>query len=173
MLSSHSGGTSNSRKRKLAPLLEPSFLQALLVSSHPTAVSSPPPTVFTNGAIQALHDCQEAFVAQLTRQLKDASSMKVGGADDANTDTKRTVHVLPRHVQEAMIAMGMQDILEEALASLQHQDEAMEDDDAVDAIGKASLPKKRPSNKKKRVTITAEMEAEQERLFQASRDKKY
>ena len=177
MLSSHSGATSNSRKRKLAPLLEPSFLQALLVSSHPPTVSSPPALEVTNGAIQALHDCQETFVVQLTRQLKDASSRNDGGADDADTDTKRTVHVLPRHVQEAMTAMGMEDILKEALASLHHQDKETEDDDeTLGAVGKAdgSLPKKRPPKKRKKkkpVTITAEMEAEQERLFQVSRDK--
>ena len=173
MLYSNKNGTTNPRrKRKLAPLLEPTFLQ-VLASHPPSAVSSPKALGLTNDTLQALHDCQETFVAQLTRHLKTASSSNDGreGLDD---DTKRTVHVLPRRVQEAMTAMRMQDVWDQA-SSLQQQPQ----DEATNGEGKASLSKQRQQQllqkrkkKMKPMAMTVEMEAEQERLFQASRDRK-
>ena len=201
MRSKQNGLTSNSRKRKLAPLLESTFLDALVAPSSAPAtatVSSDNDDMLqlTNGAVQALHDCQEEFVAHLTRHLKDVTTTTTNGngkkdKDDDNDnqeETKRRVHVNPRHVEEAMRAMGLHAIFEDAQRlscsqnnEQQQQEEEYYADDQGHADTKkaAQTTKSKPANnppskkrpKKKSKIITAEMEAEQERLLQASREK--
>ena len=110
---------------------------------------------------------QEEFVAQLTHHLAEALNKdKIGGRDDNDDQGKRKIRwVQPHHVEAAMTAMGLSDVLEEALECIQQ----LEDEEETEAH--EDEPPKKKRKKKKKGEFSAEMIAEQERLLAASRQK--
>ena len=198
--SSRSCSGTSSQKRKLGRHLESNFLDALAASPDNTAAATQNDTTscpassiqLTNGAVQALHDCQEEFVACLTGYLRvatrnasehDGSHTYSNDADGiSDNETKRRVHVTPHHVAEATKVMGLHDLLDTAqcilLDDLGKGDEGDNAGDqpttTITKKGSASNSKKpavsasRKGTKAKSKHVTPEMETEQERLLQAS-----
>jgi hypothetical protein len=146
--------------------MDPAFLHALIVPDRTTG--GVPMMQLTNGALQALHDCQDSFVQELTRELKTLSR----GKNDLDENQTHTVN--PCHVEAAMRAMGLDDVLEEAKLYLNHQQEQEhlgEQQQGEDHNSKGQTAKKKKSRKKptkSQQQFTEEMQAEQERLLQAS-----
>ena len=105
----------------------------------------------TSGARQALQDCQEDFVSFLVENLQEEINEEKG--------EQRQVIVQPNHVEKAMLEMGLSDIYQQAERLI----EASEDH--LERKSKNKKKKKIPKSQK----FTAEMEAEQERLLQLSK----
>jgi hypothetical protein len=159
------------RKRKLAVILDPAFLRALMVSDGTTTTEAVQMLQLTNGAVQALHDCQESFVHELTRELKTLTHHGKNDSDEKQTQK----NVNPSHVEAALRSMGLNDVLEEAKLYLrhkqeqEHQQQADEDEEGKhDNEGRTTKKKSRKKPTKSKLVFTEEMEAEQERLLQAS-----
>jgi hypothetical protein len=159
-------GMGRSRKRKLAAIMDPAFLRALIVPDR--ATDGVPMLQLTNGALQALHDCQESFIQELTRELKTLRRGK------SELDENQTQTVNPCHVEAAMRAMGLDDVLEQAKLYLNHKQEQEHqgeqqqgvDDNTTGQTAKKKKSRKKPTKSKQ--PFTEEMQAEQERLLQAS-----
>ena len=159
----------NGRKqRKTAPLLDPEFLKALAEDTPNTTLQ------LTTGGVNALHDCQEEFISQLTHHLAEALKKDKTGVkqenDNGNEGGKRRIRwVQPQHVEAAMTAMGLTDILEEARESiLQLEDNEQE----AELEGGPAKKKRKKKTWKKKEEFSAEMLAEQERLLAAALQKK-
>lgn len=161
--------TGTRKQRKVAPLLEAGFLEAVINDTSPDATTT---TVLqlTNGAANVLHDCQEEFVAQLTHHLAEALKSDAKGVEEEE-DKRKIRWVQPKHVQAAMTAMGLSDILKEAMECIEQEEETDVPNNNNDNDEEPPKKKRRKKTWKKKEVFSAEMIAEQERLLAASLQK--
>jgi len=143
----------NRQKRRYAVTLMQSFLQKINTSSSSSSSTT------TNGAddpafVEALSLCHERFLHVLAAEL---------ASNNTNTANGGVQRIAAPHVEAAMQALGMEDLLQEAQHACNNHDRA-----------KPKKPPGRTSTKSKKHQarqFTEEELALQERLLASSKDK--